>query len=146
MKEVAKIEFREAITGDETFIMVRAVEGYVNILLTSRHSGDVDVSLASSERDYVVKALEEAVSIAQSADPLKSSSVNEDFQDIGAIRAVYPDSKLESVVTISVKDQLVILDLALEGLESEQDERGVYLTTNQCKWLIEVLRSVELTA
>jgi hypothetical protein len=136
-KEVAQLAFTEALTGDEVFLRISVVNEYVAVLLTTRHHGDIEVFLDSIERKQVLEALEKAVEVVQTAD----SSMQ---REIGGIRSGRTGSKMEHVVNIRVERGLVVFQLALEGDENEEDMVWVYLTNDQCKWLIDGLRKVQL--
>jgi hypothetical protein len=136
-REVAHVSFTEALTDDEVFIGVYIIDEFVEVLLTGRHHGDIDVNLDTRERSQVVEALEKALSTIRGVD----SSVE---QEIARIRHVRAGSKLEQLVNVNVEKGLIILDLALEGDENEEDRVWVYLTAEQCAWLIEALIRAEI--
>lgn len=59
---------------------------------------------------------------------------------VASIRSGRAGSKMEHVANVGVEGGLVVLDLALEGDEDEEDRVWVYLTDDQNKWMIEALR------
>jgi hypothetical protein len=133
---IAQLEFIEALTDDEVFMCLCAYSEFaefVQILLTGRHHGDIDVYLLSNERKAVVQALEEAAQLAQGANTPTD-------REIANLRYVRDGTKVETVIKVRVEKGLVRFDLALEGDENEEDWVWVYLNDDQCSWLIEALR------
>jgi hypothetical protein len=134
-REIAQLAFTEAHTDDEVFMRVSVVGEFVEVLLTTGHHGDIEVYLYSSECKQVLEALEEAVLVIQGA----NGSVE---REIASLRSVRAGTKMELVVNIRVERGLVVFDLAFEGDENEEDKVWVFLTSDQCKWLIEALGKV----
>ena len=136
-REIAQLTFTEAHSDEEVFMRVSIVSDSVEILLTGLHNGDIAIYLAPDERKHVLAALEEAAMVIQGAD----GSID---REIASLRFVHGDSNMELVVNVRIERSLVEFYLAFEGDEDEEDMAGVFLNSDQCKWLIEALKKAEL--
>jgi hypothetical protein len=132
MKEIAKLDFTDSISGDGASIMIRAVNGLVGLLLTMRHSGDVEVYLTPATLADMQAALMSAIQIASDRD-------RQTRHPLTTIRSKYPDTNLQAVVTVGVQSGSVALSLALVGDLDEEDEVRVFLDPDECIQLLMAL-------
>ena len=138
-REIAQLTFTEAHSDDEVFMSVSVYEKQVKVLLTTGHHGGFSAYLYFSECKQVLAAVEEAAQLIQGAD----GSID---REIATIRSVRAGTKMELVVNVRIERGLVVFDLAFEGDENEEDRVWVYLTNEQCRWLIDALMRAEPVA
>src|SRR5690348_5459949 len=60
VEEIARIEFSDPRSEDDVFMMVHATAKLIYILLTTRHSGDIEVGLERDRCSQLIDALERA--------------------------------------------------------------------------------------
>src|SRR5262245_39347887 len=136
-KDVSHLLFTEATSGDEVYIGLRIIEGCLSVLLTTSHRDAVDVCLDRGQCMQVVEALERAVLLTQSPD---DSGIVE--QEIASMRYAHNGKEIEVIIKVGVQQSLVRFDVAFEvdGDEDRGDRAWVFLTLDQCTWLIQSLR------
>jgi hypothetical protein len=125
IRKAINIELKDAASGEYAFLMIRVVGSLVGLLLTTRHSGDVEVYLTPTELIRLLDRLESAARLAAKVGV-------ETSPDSLAIRSQLPGSTVQQVVMVNTKRGVVTLCLSREGIEDELREVEVALDANAC--------------
>jgi len=132
IRKTITIELKDASSGEDSFIMIRVVGTLIGLLLTTRHSGDVEVYLTFTELTRLLDGLKRAtrrvanVGVETSPDSL-------------TIRSQRPGSTVQQAVMVNTLSGVVTLCLSREGFEDELREVEVSLDANVCARLSEAL-------
>jgi hypothetical protein len=125
IRKTITIELNDASSAEDAVIMIRVVGTLAGLLLTTRHSGDVEVYLTHTELTRLLDRLERATRRAANVDV-------ETSPDSLAIRSQLPGSTVQQVVTVNTQSGVVTLCLSREGIEDELKEVEISLDANAC--------------
>jgi hypothetical protein len=132
IRKTITIEFKDGASGEDAFIMIRVVGTVVGFLLTTQHSGDVEVYLTLTELIRLLDGLRRATRHAANVGVETSPNSL-------AIRSQPPGSTVRQLVRVNTQRGVVTLCLSREGLEDELREVEVSLDANVCARLAEAL-------
>ena len=132
IRKTITIELKDASSGEDAFIMIRVVGTLVGLVLTTRHSGDVEVYLTLSELTRLLDGLKRATRLAANVGV-------ETSPDSITIRSQPTGSTVQQAVTVNTQSEVVTLCLSREGVEDELREVEVSLDANVCAHLTEAL-------